>query len=202
MNKLLLARAALIAALFSLFGGVLSALYDVDDIRTYVYISMACLFSFITSLLISFFLTGKWNAKIKKIYIIILPVFFIISFAGFIWYETLFDKYTFSYTPYSIGSDSLPHADTRLRLLRSDQYTDTVKKIIRDNNYTNESELDSSLIDNWAGGYPLRNKLWVNGAISGVKIYLMSVYIGLIIVLTIIISILIEVLFRKYHRTE
>jgi hypothetical protein len=202
MNKLLLARATFISALFALFGGVLSSLYNIDDVRTSTYVSMAGIFSFMTSLLVSFLLSGKWTLKAKRIYIFLLPLLILLSFAGFVWYEKVFDNYSFPYTPYSIGADSLPQAGSRLRLLRSDQYTDTVKKIIIDNHYSNESDLDSSLIDDWAGGFPYRDKLWVKGAISGVKIYLMTIYISLIMALTIIISLLIEILSKKYHLKE
>ena len=81
MIAILKYRVLLITILFGAFGGALSLLLKIEDLKTY-YPSLAILIALTVSLLISFLIKAKWNIRLRNQLKAISVVLFILFLAA------------------------------------------------------------------------------------------------------------------------
>jgi hypothetical protein len=187
MIKILHYRAALISALFGLFGSALSKLLVIDEM-TWYYTALASLIGFVVNLLVSFLLKGRWNKGMKNYTKLVCLLFFL----GLITTVYMHTKYYIECTfPYSGYDDKLTY------YVKGTEYTPMAIKFKQENPHIVS---DADLIREGFGSPSEKEKVWTEESINNNKLKLITSYSLIVIFFVGIISILIEVLMGHYNK--
>jgi hypothetical protein len=187
MIKLLKYRAALISAMFALFGSALTNLLVVKEMGWY-YTGLAALIALVVNLLVAFLLKGKWSIHFRNN---IKAIAFLL-FLGMLFTVYLHTKYflecTFQHEEYN-GEGGY--------YIKGDVYTKAALQYKAENPFIVS---DEELVEK---GFSVadKDKVWTPDSIKGNTLKLISSYSFCVIFFVGIISILLEVLIGHYGRT-
>ena len=187
MIEFLKSRAALIGALFGLFGGVLSKLLVINEMSSY-YSALASLLSLIISLMVSFLLKGKWNRALRnKLKLISLALF--TGFIASIYLHTMnFKGSTFPFTDFQGNTQYY---------IKGDVYKPAALEFRKENV---QIDSDGDMIREGFGSPDEKDKAWTQKSIDDNELKLVFSYSLVILFFVSLVSVLIEVLVGHYHK--
>jgi hypothetical protein len=187
MIKLLQYRAALISALFGLFGSALSKLLVIDELTLY-YTALSSVLALVVNLLVSFLLKSKWNASMRNYTKLIC----ILCFLGLIATVYIHTRYFMAGTfPYRDYDDKVSY------YVKGYEYSYSAKEFKDAHPYIGS---DADLIREGFGSPAEKDKVWTVQSIDKTRLRLISSYSLIVIFFVGIISILIEVLVGHYNK--
>ncbi|MFZ1675786.1 MAG: hypothetical protein WAT91_00855 [Saprospiraceae bacterium] len=190
MDKTLTIRAALITAMFGLFGGALVKLLKIDELQEYYY-ALTPLLALIVSFIISFLLNGKRTVKMRNK----LRVISVVAFVGLL-------IMLFFHTRMYLSST-----------FRAKDFDDTVGFYVKgnDHSYTPAAlkfkaehpsiTSDADLITEGFGGPDGKSSAWTQESIDNNILWLITSYSLVIILFVAILTMMLEILTKKESQT-
>ncbi len=176
--------------------------FHIDDIDESIYNFGAFISCLFFSLLLAFIFSRNWFFQKKWIYLLII----LISISGIgslYFYNTkLFLKYSYTYTTAIVGEDGIPKPGQQHRVLRSEDYKDTILQILKANPDIDPNRKDSILVRKWAGGFDNRFKLYNEGAIDTVKMIMLFVFMGFVSLISVTLLLLLLLLGNKQDQVR
>ena len=186
MITILKYRILFITLLFGAFGGALSLLLKIEDLKTY-YPSLAILIALSVSLLISFLIKAKWSTRLRnKLKVIVAIVFFLFLGTAFLHTYYIIDK-TFEYRNFEEVN----------RYVKGDY-----SAIAKQYKSQHPTLTDEEALYNDFGGSGGINIYWTKESVNKNILILIITYSMLILFFVACVSLLTEVLAGKYSKSS
>jgi hypothetical protein len=186
MIAILKYRVLLITILFGAFGGALSLLLKIEDLKTY-YPSLAILIALTVSLLISFLIKAKWNIRLRNQLKAISVVLFILFLAAAVLHTYYIIDRTFEYTEFD-------EVNRYVKGTYSSLAYDYKKK------YPNLS--DEEILYERLGGTSAIDVYWTKESINKNIFSLIITYCCIVLFFVACISLILEVIGSRYKKTK
>jgi energy-coupling factor transporter transmembrane protein EcfT len=192
MVNLIKYRAFLITAIFGLFGGALTSLLNIEELKS-TYIGLSLLISLVISLLISFFLKLKWTRKTRdRVKMISLALFLLMLVAMYFFIKT-FNNNTFYYK--DIVSKKGGY------YVKGDELQDNAKSYMEAYQKAKGTELSPEQLIIDKGGPENADQVWRKTSINNNKLGLLVSYSLLVITFVSSVCLLTEVLASRYKKS-
>lgn len=186
MIAILKYRVLLITILFGAFGGALSLLLKIEDLKTY-YPSLAILIALTVSLLISFLIKAKWNIRLRNQLKAISVVLFILFLAAAVLHTYYIIDRTFEYREFDEVNRYVKGSYSSLAY-------DYKKK------YPNLS--DEEILYERLGGTSAIDVYWTKESINKNIFSLIITYCCIVLFFVACISLILEVIGSRYKKTK
>lgn len=186
MIAILKYRVLLITILFGAFGGALSLLLKIEDLKTY-YPSLAILIALTVSLLISFLIKAKWNIRLRNQLKAISVVLFILFLAAAVLHTYYIIDRTFEYREFD-------EVNRYVKGSYSSLAHDYKKK------YPNLS--DEEILYERLGGTSAIDVYWTKESINKNIFSLIITYCCIVLFFVACISLILEVIGSRYKKTK
>lgn len=185
MITILKYRILFITLLFGAFGGALSLLLKIEELKTY-YPSLAILIALSVSLLISFLIKAKWSSRFRnKLKVIVAVVFIFFLGTAFLHTFYIIDR-TFEYRNFEEVN----------RYVKGD-YSELAKQY----KSQHPTLTDEEALYNDFGGPSGINVYWTKRSVDKNILLLIITYSMLILFFVACVSLLTEILAGKYSRS-
>lgn len=185
MIAILKYRILLITILFGAFGGALSLLLKVEDMKTY-YPSLAILISLAVSLLISFLIKAKWETRFRNKLKLAATVLFVLFLVSSFFHTYLIIDRTFEYREF----------DKMSRFVKGDY-----SAIASDYKTKHRYQTDEEALYNEFGGTEGIKIYWTKESVNKNIFLLIVTYCCIVLFFVSCISLLIEILSSKYSKS-
>ena len=185
MLTILKYRVLLITAIFGAFGGALSLLLKVEDLKSY-YPSLAALIALIVSLLISFLIKARWNTRHRNKLKIVSALLF-----------GLFLATAFFHTYYVINDTFEYREFAKMTRYVKGEYTQAA--INYKKGHPAEEDIDA--LKNYFGGTAGIGLFWTRTSINNNIFKLIVTYCCLVMFFVGAVSLVTEVLASKYSKS-
>lgn len=185
MIAILKYRILFITVLFGAFGGALSLLLKIEELKKY-YPSLAVLIALIVTLLISFLIKAKWGTRYRnKLKIISVILFFLFLGTAFLHTFYIIDR-TFEYREF----------DTVSRFVKG-EYSDAAKVFKK----AHPNQTDKEALYNEFGGTSGIDIYWTKDSINKNILRLIISYCCIVMFFVACVSLLAEILAAKYGKS-
>jgi hypothetical protein len=186
METILKYRIAFITVLFGAFGGALSLLLKVEDLKNY-YPALAALIALLVSLLISFLIKGRWSVPFRNQLKVWATGLFILFIGATILHTYYVITRTFEYEDFDVTNRYVKGEYSNSALDYQRQYPNLT---------------DQEMLFHYFEGSAGRDIYWKKDTVDKNVFALILTYSGVVLFFVACISLLAEVLATKYTKSS
>lgn len=186
METILKYRIAFITLLFSAFGGGLSVLLKIENLKNY-YPAVAFLIALLVSLLISFLIKARWSTKFRNQLKIWSTGLFILFLGATAFHTYLIIDRTFEYQDFDVTNRYVKGEYSNYAMDIQKQYPNLT---------------DQELLYNYFEGSNGIDVYWDKGSINKNVFWLILTYCGVVLFFVACVSLLTEILASRYGKSS